>query len=153
MKNRKKFRFHFCSTFFGTRTVKKDGVVVSYCPAISASQNGPQRYPGSCRDCVIPAQREISVRNRAYGMKRAWAQNHMKRPGVNLCSRYGNEFTVESVVKIQKDALPERIHNPIGPCGMTGSLQFRQVLKRPMTVAVNFRSSRRFRVSRATRAL
>ena len=40
VKNRKK------STFFaGTRKSEKSEVVVSYCPAISASQNGPQRAP------------------------------------------------------------------------------------------------------------
>lgn len=42
-------------------------------------------------------------------------KNHTKSIGMNPCFRNGNEFTVESVAKIQKDALAERIHNPISP--------------------------------------
>jgi hypothetical protein len=97
--------------------------------------SAPQRYPDGCRNCVIPAQRKISVRNRADGMKRAWAQNHKKSIEVSPRFRYGNEFTVESVAKIQKDALPERIHNP----GITGSLKSRKAREGQRTVTVNFR--------------
>ena len=98
--------FHFPSgLFFGTRTSEMSGIVVSpTAPRLAfakTSPSAPQRYPGSCRNRAIPAQMEISVRTRANGTKRTCAQNHTTSTGMDWCFRAENEFTVESVAKIQ----------------------------------------------------
>ena len=88
--------------------------MVSYCPGISASQNGPQRAPEVSRQ--PPELRNSGAKGNFGAQSRRWDEAGMgtkshEETWSESVFRYGNEFTVESVAKLQKGALPERIHN------------------------------------------
>src|SRR5258708_8652093 len=67
--------FIFNPRFFGTRTVEKGGVVVSYCPAISARQNGSQHAPGVSRQ--LPESRNSGAKGNFGAQSRRWDEAGM----------------------------------------------------------------------------